>query len=271
MSEAIIRPYAPGDIAGLKSLWRRVFHDPDSLIDSFFERLPDMGTVLAAFLDGRLAGMAGLIVGLELAGVGPARPMCGYIYAVAVEEDCRGRGIGERLVRAAAAEAERRGARIICTLPAEESLYGWYEKLLGLKCVLRRERFQTTAAARSPVMALSATEYTLWRESMLRDRVRLRPSDYTMDFVRRFFETLGGGLFACSNGICAAYAEEGRAIIRELLAPDREERELIAASVAAYLGCTDAEWYMPSRRGEAYIAAAPGSVPQDCVWDLSLD
>ena len=271
MSDCLIREYAISDLPKLKSLWRRVFHDPDELIDCFFERLPDMGTMLVAFQDETLAGMAGLIVGLELTGVGPGRPICGYIYAVAVEEECRRRGVGEALLHAAEAEAKKRGARIICTLPAEASLYGWYEKTLGLRCVLRRERYQAPAEARSPVMALSAAEYSLWRETMLRDKVHLHPSDYAMDFIRRFFETLGGGLFACSGGICAAYTEQGRAVIRELIAPDKRESELVAVSVAAFLGCDSAEWYLPSRSGEPYIAAAPGSVPQDCVWNLSLD
>ena len=46
---------------------------------------------------------------------------------------------------------------------------------------------------------------------------------------------------------------------------------LIAASVGAFLGAKTAVWFEPAREGEAYIAALPGSIPADCVWNLSFD
>ena len=136
MTDMIVREYRPEDIPALSALWARVFGDSVALIGDFFRLLPDMGTGLAAEADGEIAGAAYIITGMELADCGNRPPVCGYIYAVAVEERFRGLGLGGRLTLAAAEKGRERGASIICTLPAESALYNWYEKLLGVQCAL---------------------------------------------------------------------------------------------------------------------------------------
>ena len=55
-----------------------------------------------------------------------------YIYAVAVDDSARGQGIGAELTRACMRNAWEYSADICCTLPAEASLYDWYESRCGL-------------------------------------------------------------------------------------------------------------------------------------------
>ena len=88
---------------------------------------------------------------------------------------------------------------------------------------------------------------------------------------RRFCQSLGGGLYACSSGICAAYREGETCVIKELITNQPEDAALIAASVGAELKAKVAVWYLPAREGEAYLAAKPGSIPADCVWNLTFD
>lgn len=271
MSDLLIREYGPEDVAEIKSLWREVFHDPEALIDSFFELLPDMGTALTARLGGQLAGFACVIVGMELIDGEKRKPVVGYIYSTAVDERFRGRGIGGRLVKAAAEKARDREASLICVLPEEPSLYGWYSSRLGLDCALFRQRLRVESRAAEPVMGLSSTEYMLWRENMLRAVPHLHPSSFTLEFARRFFESLGGGLYACGSGICAAYMEDGAAIISELISMDQGEIPNIAASIGAQLGASHAVYFIPAAQGEPYIAARPGLIPPDAVWNLSFD
>ena len=272
MPEPTIREYALKDIPAMKKLWREVFGDPQTLIDDFFSRLPDMGTAVVAELEGGVFGAAYVIVGQELIEPGKLkRPVCGYIYAVAVESEHRRLGLGAALCRAAEKKARERGAGIVCTLPAEPSLYGWYKTLLGFEPVLYRQRHEIACEAIEPAMKLSSTEYMLWRENMLRDKTHLHPSNYTLDFARCFYEDLGGGLFACGSGICAAYTEGGTAFIKELITETAADCGLIAASVGALLGADRAVFYLPADKGDTYIAAAPGSIPAGCVWNLSFD
>ena len=271
MSEAWrIREYAPGDVPALSLLWRDVFGDPLSFTAAFFSLLPDMGSAVVAEMDGKIVGGASVINGFELLGRGKKRQIVGYIYAVMVHPACRGLGIGKALTLEAAELARRRESELVCTLPASPSLYGWYRKLLGVECVLHRRRFETACVAGEPVMELSATEYLMWRDTLLRGRAQLRPSHPTMEFERQFCRQLGGGLYACASGICAAYLDEGVCVIKELICSDAD-REPIAAAVGAHLGAERCVYYLGAREGEAYLAAPPGSVPADCVWNLTFD
>ena len=190
---------------------------------------------------------------------------------MAVEEHCRGLGIGSALTRSARDEGLRRGAAFVCTLPASESLYGWYWELLGVEPVLFRSTFQADCAARELVMPLSVTEYMLWRENILRSQPHLHLSYPALEFQYRLCNAYGGGFFAVGSGICAAYLDGETALIRELLLMDDSEKSSAAASVGAEMGAKDFILYSPAPEGEPYMAALPGAIPTGCVWNLSFD
>lgn len=269
MSDFVVREYAPSDLPALAALWREVFADPDALIASFFDLLPGMGGCVVAEQDGRVVGMANVICGMEFVSPCTAPQVCAYLYAVAVDSAARRQGLGAALVRAAAALGERCGASLLCTLPAGESLYAWYEELLGVSCALRRARYEIACAPLLPVAALSAGDYMRRREAMLEALPHLRLTGSAPDFAQRFYESLGGGLYACGGALCAAYADGDTAYIKELLAPGAEAA--VAASLGAALGARRAVYWLPAQAGEAYISAAPGAVPPSCVWNLSFD
>ena len=120
-------------------------------------------------------------------------------------------------------------------------------------------------------MEMSSTEYLHWRDALLQGRAFLRPSNPTMEFARRFCACFGGGLYACGSGICAAYLDGDTCVIKELITRESADCDAIAASVGQLLGAKKSVYYLPAREGEAYLAAPPGSVPADCVWNLTLD
>ena len=120
-----IREIRTEDQPSLVELWHHVFGDPVSYVEEFFCILPEIGSGVAAFENGRLLGAAYIITAGELCESGQIR-RCGYLYAVAVDPAARGRGLGGRLSQAAAALGRERGAALICTLPAEPGLYAWY-------------------------------------------------------------------------------------------------------------------------------------------------
>ncbi|MBQ9686753.1 MAG: GNAT family N-acetyltransferase [Oscillospiraceae bacterium] len=270
MRDFTIREYVSADVPALSLLWRKVFGDSLRLITSFLAQLPQMGSAVVAVREGKVVGAASVVDGFGLLVPGRRPQIVGYIYAVMVDPDSRGLGIGKALTREAAVLGQRRGASLICTLPASDGLYGWYREVLGVECVLRRTRYETAAADRAPVKELTAAEYLLWRNMLLRVRPQLQPMQPAMEFQRQFCKLLGGGLYTCAGGICAAYLDEGVCVIKELICADAD-REDIAASVGKLLGTERVVYYLPSDTGEPYLAAPPGSVPADCVWNLTFD
>ncbi len=271
MAEFSVREYRPADLPSLVPLWHQVFGDPEELISGFFSLLPGMGGCVVAEQGGRVVGLSNVISGMELLSPGAPPKTCGYVYAVAVDESARHQGIGAALVAASVELAGRLGASLLCTLPAEPSLYGWYEQLMGVTCALRRTRYEVPCAPALPVAPLSAAEYMIRREALLASRPHLRLTGTAADFAARFYAQFGGGLYACGGALCAAYTDGGCAWIRELVAPDGADASSAAASLGAHLGAERALYWLPSSDGEPYISAAPGALPPSCVWNFSFD
>lgn len=265
MTDYTLRETRPEDYAALSALWQSCFGDPPELIEKFFTLLPELGRGVTAMYQGRAVGAAYALTGLELL---PGNKRCGYIYAVAVEESCRGLGLGGALSVAAAECARNAGAEIICTLPAEEGLYDWYEKLIGVKYALRRTEFRCKAAG-GECREISAAEYAVQREKLLDSKPHIRFSRAYLDFQRALCKCYGGGFYALGDGIAAAYPEGDTAMLRELILPEGAD-ESAAAAVAAKLGADYALRYEPATEGERFVAC-DSALPWDCVWNLALD
>ena len=57
----------------------------------------------------------------------------------------------------------------------------------------------------------------------------------------------------------------------DYLLPDGTDAADIAASIGAWLGTKLAVYYLPAPDGEPYLAAIPGEIPSDCVWNITFD
>lgn len=272
MTEKItLREYRTEDVPALSALWWECFGDSDGFIERFFAALPAIGGGIAAEVGGELAGAAYAVTAQELILPGCGAQRVGYIYGVGVHERFRGLGLGIAVTQAAAALARGMGAQLIATLPADEGLYTFYERTLGAKRRLYRRRVTVASAEAAALTRLSAGEYLRRREALLAQRAHLRLDEAAIAFEAAILEEYGGGLFAVDGGIAAAYLDNGRAIIPEVLPLSGYERVCsCAAALCAKLGATQGELLLPSDSGESYIAA-DGSIPADCVWNLSFD
>lgn len=263
MADFTLRGTLPEDYAALSALWQHCFGDPPELVEKFFSLLPELGRGVTAEYQGRAVGAAYSLTGLELL---PEHKGCGYIYAVAVDDSCRGLGIGGALSVAAAEAARQAGAEVICTLPAEESLYDWYEKLIGVKYVLRRKEL-ICKAAEGDCREISAEEYAQRREELLRGRAHIRfPAAY-LEFQNELCKGYGGGFYAVGDAIAAAYPEGDTAKICELIGT---EKTAAAGAIAAKLGAACALHYEPATDGERFVAI-DSALPWDCEWNLAMD
>jgi Acetyltransferases len=180
-----VREYREEDIPALVDLWVDVFGDSRHFVEEFFRLLPNMGSCILLEDETGICAEASVITGCDILSPGVAEgPVIGYIYAVAVKESVRGKGYGEEICRSAYALAEKREADIVCTLPADAGLYDFYAKALGFECVLHRKRCEIPASPDEMTMKLTATEYSMFRNSMLSERRHLHPSFFTMEFVK---------------------------------------------------------------------------------------
>ena len=250
---------APDELA---ALWHEVFGDPPALARAFFGGLPAFGCGFAAVEDGKLLGAAYWLDGLELAG-----EKCGYLYAVAVYPEYRGRGLGAALSRACFEEGKRRGASYRCTAPAEPSLFGWYERILGLKPALYRQSTELAARDGLPARPIGPAEYAERRETLLGASPHLRCTPEAMAYEAANCRSFGGDLFAVGDGIAAAYREDGTALVREALGSAPEE---IAAAVGARLGCERVQLLTCAGEGAPFLAA-DRPFPPGTVWNLAFD
>lgn len=265
-----VRHYRKEDIPAMRALWLRVFGESEAFLDAFFALLPDIGgAAVATDEGGTLCGAAYALTGYELLSGGEA-PHVGYVYAVAVDEGARGRGLGAALTKRAAAICREREAVIVATLPAEESLYAWYEKQIGARHLLRREKRSVPADSKVDIMKLTGTEYMLWRENMLRGRAHIHLSTPVLETQRALCEAYGGGLYASMDGIFAAYRDGERAILPEILCAQGLPDDT-AASAAALLGCSEAVFFTPSAQGGERYVVADAALPAATVWNLTLD
>jgi ribosomal protein S18 acetylase RimI-like enzyme len=99
-----VRPYRPGDFAGVKALWEACFADdpPRNRAEAAIPaKLAHGGGLLFV-----AEGPGGEVEGTAMAGYDGHR---GWLYAVAVDPRLRQRGIGRALVEHACAELAARG------------------------------------------------------------------------------------------------------------------------------------------------------------------
>ena len=251
-----VREYREEDIQELVRLWCGVFGDDENSVKAFFRLLPSFGSCAVCAENGKIVAMASIIEGM-------VEEKCAYIFAVAVAPDFRGLGLGKAVSEAAYQLAKSRGAQTVCTKPADEGLFSFYEKVLGFKTALFREKSEA-AAKEGGAEKIGAAEYRSLREKLLEGKAHMSFPGGFIEYLDIAFTNCGGGLFRAGGGICACTAENGVCRAEEVIS---KKPDVTAAAAAAALGCTLAEYYLPSPSGEAFIAA-DRSFPDGTVFNL---
>lgn len=266
MADFVIREYRAGDIPALKAIWAECFGDPETMVEDFYRILPRMGFGLVAEHEGEVAGAAHMIEGMSLEN--GERIPCAYLYAVGVFERFRGHGMGSALSRGCAELAGKRGARIICTQPAKESLYKWYEDIINTGhrlCRSASELENTEGFAER----ISAAEYHALRESFLTGTEHMSATKAVIEFEEALCIAYGGGLFKTENGIAAAYIEDGKCHVKELLSSGDKAKE--AAAVGFKLGTAGTVLYQAGEDADSYLAYDNDKMSSACIWNVSFD
>lgn len=114
------------NIHALKRMWEACFGDSPAYIDGFFSQQFAPQNTLVYVEDGRPASMLFLLPAC-LQG-GGERASAYYLYAACTLPEFRGRGYMGRLLNEAAQVGKKRGVFAIALMPAQESLFRYYEK-----------------------------------------------------------------------------------------------------------------------------------------------
>lgn len=237
------RPPRGGEEPQLRALFTEAFQD-ERFTELFFQRgySPDRcflaaeGQVLAALhwfdcsLDGRKAA---------------------YVYGIAAFEHCRGQGIGSALIRAAMAHL-RQSYDAILLVPAEEGLFGYYERF-GFSTVSTICQETILPGAPLPLRRLSISQYAALRRKLLpqggviQEGAALKLLEGYADF------------YATQNALCAVSG----GLVWELLGDKRDAPGILGA-----LGIPEATVRTP---GEGIPFAMGLGLDESVHFGLALD
>ena len=148
----------PQEEPRLRALFTEAFGDP-GFTDLFFRTGYGPERCLAAFDKELLAALHWFDCTLECR-------KAAYIYGIAAFQSCRGRGVGSALIRAALEELNKRGYEAVFLVPAEPSLFGYYERF-DFRAVSTIHERTIDAAAPLPLRKLTAGEYAAARRKLL--------------------------------------------------------------------------------------------------------
>ena len=232
MHDYIIRDGKPEDRPALKALWKIAFGDSDEFIDGFFAAFLKPGGCVTAEADGKVVSAMYIIGENRLFPFRNKSLSAGYTYALATLPEYRGRGIGTAVYRAAC-ERALQAADAACVLPAEASLYPFYENASGASPIsyVREARFtrdELRGLPRANAARFPAYQYAGIREQLLSGypHAFLHPEIYDL------LEENGCEFFVLERGLAAAETEDGVCRVRELIAPGGDGMSAIAAVTA---------------------------------------
>ena len=272
MPDMRIRRAAPADLPVLTRLWQAAFGDPPELIERFYRRFPPAKAAWLVEAGGCVVTAAHLLEGRLHTADGNVLP-CAYVYAVSTDPAHQGNGYASALMRRFAMDADASG-RVLYTLPAEASLYKWYQAVMGTTQTARGERIriarQQTDGALPSVTRISAPEYAVLRAQQLQGQTYAEPSAALLDFQADLCSMSGGALVRVGSG-CAVVERDGDTlIIKELLGADT------ASAAQALLAAFDAQ------AAQVCLQRQDGAQPMaayrpffrdtaDIFWGLYLD
>ena len=153
-----LRPPRPGEESALSALFTEAFGD-ESFTSLFFRTGYAPERCLGAFDGALLAALHWFDCSLD-------GKKAAYVYGIAAFAVCRGQGIGSKLIRFSVEYLQNRGYEVITLVPAEESLFPYYERF-GFRAAGTISEKRISAAAPLPIRPLTASEYAEARRKLL--------------------------------------------------------------------------------------------------------
>ena len=245
------------DIPSLRALWSDSFGDSEEELDKFFS---------TAFSEKRcLAAKDGdeLLASLYWFDCSLGERRLAYIYAVSTASAHRGKGICQRLMSMAHEHLRALGYSAAVLVPAEPSLYGFYERLGYTVCSYVKELVAISTAEDGEIgeslTPLTHSEYGELRQKYLPARGIIQ-DDVTLKML-----SARAKLYCGDGFILAAEAEGGTLRCHELLGEADLNKLLLA------LGRSTGVFRVPTGFRQATCADSTESEPRPFAMSYALD
>ncbi len=214
------------DLPILTKLWEKCFGDDPKEISGFWSATFDQIQVYTAREGSILTAMTCVIPTQFVDEEGESHS-CGYIYAVCTDPQYRGRGICKGLMEYIHKNC---GFAYTALVPAEESLFSFYEKM-GYKICFYNKEYTVAAQKGGKIRPATSEVYRSIRELQLYDNF-LSYDEYLLPCAGQLYriETEDGLYCGC------CYKKNDTLLIRELL-PESPEA---ASALCAHLNCRTA-------------------------------
>ena len=221
-----------GDISGLRQLWKLAFGDTDAFLDIFFSTAygPDHCRCIR-----ENDGVSAALYWLDMDYKGQK---FAYIYAVATDPACRGRGLCRMLMEDTTAVLTARGYDGIILVPQDKGLRTMYGRM-GYFPAAPIDAVFCAASDSCPVRELTAEEYADRRKELLPEG-SLIPGQAAVNFLGELAR-----FYAGSHFLAAVSRETEHLRVLEYLGSRVHAPALVAA-----LGATEATLRCPGEGTE---------------------
>ena len=239
-----VRPSVPEDVPAQRALWKLAFGDSDAYLDNFYDHYYRPERVVVLEEDGVVRSMtAWFDTAFVVPGQGEYRTA--YLYAVATHPDCRGRGLAAKLLAGADGYFRSLNIPAVTTVPAESSLHNFFGANGFRECFTCSQAAPGTEERLIRPFALEPVDperYGRLREALLRDTPHIA---YPMDALRYqagCCRLSGGGLYLAETAqgvalLCAEGMEDGRMLVKELVACPEARKQVLACLGRLLPGC----------------------------------
>ena len=239
-----VRPSVPEDVPAQRALWKLAFGDSDAYLDNFYDHYYRPERVVVLEEEGAVRSMtAWFDTAFAVPGRGEYR--AAYLYAVATHPDCRGRGLAGELLAGADGYFRSLNIPAVTTVPAESSLHNFFGANGFRECFTCSQAAPGTEERLIRPFALEPVDperYGRLREALLRDTPHIA---YPMDALRYqagCCRLSGGGLYLAETAqgvalLCAEGMEDGRMLVKELVACPEARKQVLACLGRLLPGC----------------------------------
>lgn len=238
-----LRRARDGEKGAVSALWAKVFGDDGGFLEQFYRRCAPFDRVMVLWEDGRLRTILTAPL-TEVRCPNGKSLKAGYMYALASEPAIRNRGFGRDMMRYGEVCLKGQGADCAVLVPAEPSLFRFFDSLDYVPAFshIRREVTAADCPEVQPGDSLrpaGAEEYNELRRDWLGGRLYVDCSDDMVEFQRWLARESGGDLYRLElpggTGCAVVELYEDGPVIKELLCEPADVDRAMALLCAQHL------------------------------------
>ncbi len=209
----MIRLSLKSDYDGLISLWKEAFGDGEEAIRMFLDSRYKPENTVVAEEDGEIVSMLFLLEGKFI--IKGIIYSSYYLYAAATAKSKQNRGLMAKLLAYAENLASSRNIDFICLKPANEGLYGYYNRF-GYKTVFTAKIIRSDLSeSKTVVLNKETPDWKNVRKEVFDNSDRFEWDDSAIKFAVKQHLYYGGKVISDCNGYCLYTVEDRKCVVKE--------------------------------------------------------